>query len=425
MKFVVVFLLFFSLNGDLVVNATAQDVFSWDDCLKEAKIKNPDLISAAQVLKQVEADKRIAQSVALPQVNSSLLGKKSKSAASTKQGDTYSYSVTAGQLLFDGFKTVNDIIAAEEDVKASSYNYKVASSNVRLNVRIAFVELLWAQELVLLTEDIAKRRKQNLELVRLRYEAGREHKGALLTAQADLAQADLEIEQAKRNLSLSQTKLIKAVGWERHFAIKVVGSFVVSDSGGDNLDFVYLADSTPFLKELISKKEAARFNLKSAKADFFPQIYANGSIGKSDSSWPPGNNRKEWSTSLSVSFPLFEGGSRFAKISKQQAKINQAQVDQRSGRDSVVVALEETWVNLQDAIGTAIVQKKFFEAALERAKIASSQYSSGLIGFDDWIIIEDNLVSAKKSYLNAQASMLIAEAKWIQAKGGTLEYVQK
>ncbi|MFA7677794.1 MAG: TolC family protein, partial [Candidatus Omnitrophota bacterium] len=67
----------------------------------------------------------------------------------------------------------------------------------------------------------------------------------------------------------------------------------------------------------------------------------------------------------------------------------------------------------------------FLEAAQERSRIGGSQYSIGLINFDDWIILEDNLVSAKKSYLNAQADVLIAEAQWVQAKGGTLEYAQE
>ena len=90
-----------------------------------------------------------------------------------------------------------------------------------------------------------------------------------------------------------------------------------------------------------------------------------------------------------------------------------------------MVTLEETWKDFQDAIDTVLVKSKFLEAAKERARIASAQYSQGLITFDDWIIIEDNLVSAKKNYLDAQANLLIYEANWIQAKGGTLEYVQK
>ncbi|MBA7676181.1 hypothetical protein ES703_84422 [subsurface metagenome] len=100
--------------------------------------------------------------------------------------------------------------------------------------------------------------------------------------------------------------------------------------------------------------------------------------------------------------------------------MNQTQADERSGRDSVILTLEETWTELQDAIDKVQVKKKFLKAAEERAKIAQTQYSSGLITFNDWIIIEDNLVSTKKSFLDAQADALIAEANWIQAKGGTL-----
>ena len=58
----------------------------------------------------------------------------------------------------------------------------------------------------------------------------------------------------------------------------------------------------------------------------------------------------------------------------------------------------------------------------ERAKITRAQYATGLATFNDWIIIEDNLVRSQKAYLDAQASLLLAEAYWIQAIGGTLEY---
>ena len=86
------------------------------------------------------------------------------------------------------------------------------------------------------------------------------------------------------------------------------------------------------------------------------------------------------------------------------------------------MALEQTWAALQDSVGTVGVQKKFLDAAEERAKISEAQYSLGLIQFDNWTIIEDDLVNAKKTFLNAQANALLAEANWIQAKGETLEY---
>ena len=40
-------------------------------------------------------------------------------------------------------------------------------------------------------------------------------------------------------------------------------------------------------------------------------------------------------------------------------------------------------------------------------------------------MIEDKLVSTKKEYLNAGADMLIAEAQWIQSKGGGLDGQQE
>ena len=44
------------------------------------------------------------------------------------------------------------------------------------------------------------------------------------------------------------------------------------------------------------------------------------------------------------------------------------------------------------------------------------------LNIDDWIIIEGNLINARKSFLNARANVLITEASWIQAKGGALDY---
>ncbi len=397
----------------------AEELLTWKHCVEEAKKNHPDLISAEAKLNQARANKAITRSNLLPQISSDLSGKTSETDDKDKT-DAYSYGVSGKQLLFDGFKTSYNLSSASENIKSSQYDYSVVSSNVRLNLRTAFIELLRVQELLHITEDIAKRRKQNLELVNLRYEAGREHKGSLLTAQADLAQAIFEVTQVKRNISLAQRKLTKELGREKLIPVKAQGDFKVIYSERKQPDYELIADTTSFLKELIARKEAARFSLKSSQADFFPQIYANAAAGQSAADWPPDKN--EWSAGVSLSFPLFEGGSRIAEVSKAKAVFIQLEADERSGRDNIIVTLENAWVDLQDAMDNVEVQQKFLSAAEERARISRAQYSTGLISFDNWIIIEDNLVKAQKSFLNVQAEALIAEAQWIQAKGGTLDY---
>jgi outer membrane protein TolC len=86
------------------------------------------------------------------------------------------------------------------------------------------------------------------------------------------------------------------------------------------------------------------------------------------------------------------------------------------------LTLEQKLNPLKDAAARVSVQQEYLAAAEERARIAEQQYSVGLVTFDNWTIIEDNLVRAKSTYLDAQALALLSEAKWIQAKGETLEY---
>lgn len=400
----------------------AGEVLTWEDCVREALAHHPELMAAKEKVRQAREDKNVSVSDALPQVTSEISQKKTRTAGSSET-NTYAVSVSGEQLLFDGFKTSSDIHAAVKTLDAQQYTYMVTSSDIRLNLRSAFAALLRAQELISLTEQIAKRRKENLDLVRVRYDAGREHKGALLTAEADLAQAQFEVAQANRNLSLAQQNLTKELGRDQSGPLKVVGDFTAEETDEANPDSEALAESTPFLKTLIAKKEAARFNYSSKKAEFFPEVYLSGSFGRSRSQWPPRDDA--WTAGLTVSLPVFEGGSRIDQMKKAKSQWSEAEANEQSGRDTVIYTLEKTWKDFRDADGTVAVKKKYLDAAVERENIASAQYSSGLTTFDDWIIIENNLVSAQKTYLDARENLLVAEAYWVQAKGGVLENVQE
>ena len=398
----------------------AEEALTWEHCIQEAKKNHPDLISAEAVVKQTQANQAIAISNILPQVSTELRQNTSKTG--TERSDAYSYGVTAQQLLFDGLKTPYDIAASARNVKSARYNYEVTSANIRLRLRTAFIELLKAQEFVTIAENIAQRRKQNADLVQLLYDGGREHRGSLLTAQANLSQAEFDVAQANRNILLVQRQLTKELGRTELKPIKAIGNFNKVPTIGKRPDFEPLAASTPLLESLVAQKEAAKLSLKSAKAEFFPQVYANAQVGRSDSYWPPDND--EWSAGVTLSYPLFEGGRRWADVSKARAVLNQTEADERSNRDSIILTLEETWTNWQNAIDNVRVRKNFLQASEERAKIAQAQYSNGLISFDNWTIIEDDLVQAQKSFLDAQANAFLTEAQWIQAQGGTLDYVE-
>lgn len=417
-KISIILLLFLSL---FLNRALAQETLTWGDCLAEAKKNHPDLISAQESVKESEAKKKITGSALFPQIDSSLDLSSARTAGKTT--DTYTYGATGTQLLFDARKTQENLKADSENIKAARENYRYASAQVRLYLRSAFINLLKAQELIYVAQDIVKIRRGSLILITLRYESGLEHKGALLTAEANVAEANFEFSRAKRDVELAQRQLTKEMGRNEFIAMSVAGDFTVQDSAKDKPDFQALLKSNPSLLGARAKTSAAAFSVKSAYSDFAPQVSGKAGANKTDSLWPP--EGEQWNAGLSVTLPIFEGGLRVAQVSQAQSVYKQAEADERSIRDAAIVSLEQTWVALQDALETVEVQGKTLEATEERSKIAEAQYSTGFINFDNWIIIQNDLVNAKKSFLNARSNALLAEANWILSKGETLEYAKE
>lgn len=417
----------------------SEEVVEWKACVQEAKAKHPDLVSASEKIKQTKAAKEVTRSVMMPQItggaseitsnngpsssnsgNNSGSGVGSGSSSANNRITTYQYNIAGQQLLFDGFKSSYDLSTAERNIRASRYSYDVTSSNIRLRLRTAFVNLLVAQELVKVTAEIEARRKQTLQLVKSLYEGGREHKGSLLKSEADLAQATYQVDQARRNIYYSQRQLTKELGRAQFLPMMAAGDLEVKEKDPVLPNFEMLAQTVPLLEQLIEQREAAKFGLKSAYANFVPQIFLTGSEENSNTRWPPDQNQYTLGTTLT--WPIFDGGNRFAAVSQNKAALGQAVADERSGRDGVIVTMVNTWTQLQNTVENVGVQKKQLDAAAARAKITEAEYAIGLVAYDDWIIIEDNYVNAKISYLSAEQNALTAEASWIQAKGGTLNY---
>jgi len=397
----------------------AAEELTWQDCLREAAKNHPDLIASQEGVTQEEAAKTIAASNELPQITADL---NASSAQSKHSGasNSFNYGASGTQLLFDGLKTVNNIKAASENVKAARENFRFTSTDVRHRLRAAFINLLKAHELVNLTQEIYNIRKSNLDLITLRYQSGTEHKGALLTAQANLSQASFEINQARRGVETAERQLIKELGRTQFSPVTVKGSFDMNDDVLQKPDFEILAKDHPSLLKIAAQKNAASFDVKANEGDFWPDVSLTGGVSKADSRWPP--QETVTSAGVKVSWPLFEGGLRLAKVAQAKSVYRQLTEEERSARDGIVLSLQQNWSVLQDSVESVKVQKDFLNAVEERAKIAEQQYAVGLISFDNWTIIEDDLVKNKKLFLDVQTNALLAEANWIQARGETIEY---
>ncbi|MGH6953523.1 MAG: TolC family protein, partial [Alphaproteobacteria bacterium] len=152
-----------------------------------------------------------------------------------------------------------------------------------------------------------------------------------------------------------------------------------------------------------------------AASTFYPTLDAVGSVSRRDSSFPP--NDDSWSAGLRLSFPIFTGGRdwfavRGAEAEERRAKWNAAGVEEQAALD-----LERTFVAHEDSSEAVDVQKQFLEAATTRAEIARAQYTNGLLSFEDWDLIENDLIQTRTAVLSSERDAALAKARWDFARG--------
>ncbi|MBN2301565.1 MAG: TolC family protein, partial [Lentisphaerae bacterium] len=291
-------------------------------------------------------------------------------------------------------------------------------------LRNAFIALWGAQERVRITNEIHMRRKQVTDLIRLRYKAGREHKGSLLTAEAKEAEAKLETEEAERDMRLKSRALCVAMGWDDYrlvcvsepMNIAALSDWASADSAQGFQKFVV---STLSVQQLEIQRKIAGLRTLAARGEHSPDVTLRGSVSRSSSDWPPDDD--SWSAGVSLSIPLFSGGSVVNGVKKARNAEERAEANLRSGINDSALSLHGKWNDVKNAVDYVEVMRKYLVASRERAKISEAEYSNGYLSFDSWIIIEDEFIRFEKSLLSATMSALSAEAGWIHAIGGTLE----
>jgi outer membrane protein TolC len=442
-----------------------EDVMTWKECVMIAAENNPELISAFESINQSKATLGMARSGYLPQIKASagISASKQKSIsdiekirtnnlASTEQisssyantlynttsrstSNSFSYGISGTQLIFDSMKTIYDIKSAESGIDESRYKFLVTASRVRYNLRSSFVQLLKAQESLAIYREIMQRQKKNLDLVTMRYRAGKEHRGSLMNAEANLADAKLNVTRAERGITVARRSLLKQMGISFLRPLRVEGTLAVKNDDKTTPDFESIVRSHPAVLQIAKQLEAARYSENARIAGFLPVISATAAAEKQDSfpkntsssilgvtSTRSSQNGLNLSAGIQATMPLFTGGGNYYNLDKARSQSRKLKADEANAREQVAVELEQYWNDWQNAIDNVEVQRKFLSAAEERSRIAEAQYSLGLLTFDNWIIIENQLSQNRKSYLDALANQHLAEAQWIQAKGETLAY---
>jgi outer membrane protein len=397
-----------TLAGALVVPVMALD---WSTALKLAQQNNPELRSASKQAEAAQWSLYRSYSSFLPQLSANASTGQSTSGTPAATANSSSYGLSVSQNIFSGLSNYYSAQSAR-----ASYDYyqaalQKAEADVFYQLRQSFVDLALADENVTLYKQIFERRKNNSDLIELRYDSGREDKGALLRTQADQADAAASVTAAERAQALAGLKLSQLISAE---AAKAEGDLTANRVAAP--DYGKLLAAAPANTMNLKQLERSEIALRQTIGEFLPSVSLSGSYRKSGTDWPPTSASNSWS--LSLSYSLFPGGANIADRVIYAAEYDKAKQDFQNASNELRYSLQSAYQTLLDALEAEKTAKLSLDAASLRAEIARTKYINGLVSYDEWDRIENDYISAQRNLLSRKKSALYAEAAWFNSYGG-------
>ena len=421
---------------------------TWQNCLEEAARNNPQILAARANQDKAEAQVDSAKAPFLPQISASAdagrnwTGQESgESAALSASGgrstsgtglaseragmvgledefpgrNQFSYGLTMRQSIFSGFGDQARLEKSRLGITAAAATLARIQAQAAYELRAAFIQNLLAGEMLDLLRKVRDRRRENLRLVGLRFQGGRDNKGSVLRSEAALAQSEADVNASERQVHLVAVQLERAMGR------KPTGDSRAWESPrlptvDLTPDFDRLVAESPAVKEAATGIQVSESAIQVARSKGQPDLSAFASATRSGD-WAPSSTRL--AVGLSLTVPLYTGGSASADYRSAVADLSAVRNNFQGLELQQRLDLETGWVGFRDAAERLVVAGKTLSAAVLQATIAQNQYSLGLVSFQDWDLVEGNLADAGRNLLQAKRELLLAEATWWKVRGQT------
>jgi outer membrane protein TolC len=329
---------------------------------------------------------------------------------SSQINTNYQAQLNFTQNIFNGLEDKARIDQAEWQSKNSFWKYASTKASISYSLKEAYSNLKYAQELKELSQSILERRESNYKLVSVRYDNGRENKGSVLLAEAYMEQARLDLTKAQDSLRVSQTSLKSLMNKDHLDDIDVSGEVPLPQIDPNREDFENLALETPTYNQAFTTEMIAQESIQIARSAFLPDLNFTSLVNRQGQDYFP--DRERWTVALTLTIPIFDGlrdvGAYRASVETKYASL--------SRRKSTLLDLIP---RLRDGLNLAkqsdikySIDTKFEKAATTRAEIARKKYNNGLLTFEDWDIIESELITRQMNFLQSKRDRILRYANW-------------
>lgn len=289
--------------------------------------------------------------------------------------------------------------ALKEEQKALEFNIKEEERIVKAGVKSRYIDVIYALYLQRLREQQLKLSTELYNAVYTQFETGMGNGMDLTKAELQVAEANNDIDDARRQLHQARYSLFNLMGLppeNQKYTIEFMDKLRSNNVEISQITALSVLTDQPAYQSTVSQLNSSGYYLKEAKSNILPDIRFN--LYKQD--YGTGFNYNGFEVGLS--FPLWYGLEQKGNIRINKIRQEEIQWKQKEIRSGVKEQIEHAWHSYEVSRSTI---KRYDETIRSKAeKLQSLTLSAYRLGEVDLL----NLINAQQIYLNSQQRYLLA-----------------
>lgn len=406
-------------------NAQVPQPLTLKDAIRIALQKHPSVAIAKNQLEQAKARRVQVEARYFPTLSPSVsyVNQQTRTALpgfGTRIGkiDETRSDIALRQTVFDSGQREISAAQARRSVESAEQAYREAVQQKVLGVTTAYYELLRRMALQKVAEANVQRAQQTVDVTKAQVEVGVAAQKDVLQAEAELANAQVSLIQARNQVRLAEASLRNELGIGQEVPLQVAE---VGDAEAEQLPS--LGSLEDYLKEAFAQRpdyqrqrvssEIQRLSLRLAEIQSGIQVQSDFTYGRRIEP-DPGDTR---SFSITATYPLFDGGAARAAVREARAGYDSALQQLEQLKLTVRLDVEQAYLTRAEAQERLNAAKKALEAARVNYQAALESRKEGVSSLIEVINAQVALVNAETSYVQAIYDLLGADARLQRAIG--------
>lgn len=408
------------------INSSAQNVWSLQKCIDYALENNIQIKQQQLNTDYYETQLSQAKSNRLPNLNAQI-GNDNSFGRSLTYDNTYknvnSSSLTGGAstnfTIFDGLILTNTIKKQELDLQATLKDLKKAKDDIMLSIARSYLEILFAEEVVLVDEAQIEVTRQQINRTQQLVDAGSLAKGSLLEIQAQLAREELQLVNDKNSVQLSYLTLFQFLELPiaESFTIEkpVLPEIKANISMANSIDvFNNAMNSRPEIQAAQLRVKSAESQLEIAKGNRYPSLSFNANYynlynnkytdvtGTSIKFGDQLKNNRRSSLGLTLNIPIFNRFQVKNGITNATLQISDYKYRLQTESNVLRKDIELSYTNALAAFNRYISTQKAVVSMEEAFRYVEEKFNVGMVNSVDYNLQKNQLTAAKSQLLQAK-----------------------